>query len=45
MTVIKPASLSQKTFLETDADVDTFVNAVERELKQAIKDGKRVRVE
>lgn len=45
MTVIKPASLSQKTFLETDADVDAFVNAVERKLKQAIKDGKRVRVE
>ena len=42
---VKPASFSKKTYLETEDDVGAFVNAVDQELRQAIKDGKRVRIE
>ncbi|MBD3180774.1 hypothetical protein GF312_00680 [Candidatus Poribacteria bacterium] len=45
MKVVKPAALNKKVFLETEADVDDFVNVVENELKQAIKDGKRIMIE
>lgn len=43
--IVRPASLSRETYLETKADVDAFVKAVDQALKQAIEDGKRVKVE
>ena len=37
--------LSKKSFLETEADVDEFVDDLGKELKQSIKEGKRLRIE
>ena len=37
--------LSKKSFLETEADVDEFVDDVGKKLKQSIKEGKRLRIE
>ena len=35
----------RKSFLETEADVDEFVDELGKELKQSIKEGKRLRIE
>ena len=38
-------SIVKKAFIETEADVDEFVNELSKELKSSIKKGKRVRIE
>ncbi|MDL1980389.1 MAG: BREX system P-loop protein BrxC [Deltaproteobacteria bacterium] len=42
---IKPASFKQKLYLETEDDVDAFVNKVRNELLEAVKNNIRVRIE
>ena len=42
---IKPASFKQKLYLETEDDVDAFVNKVRDELLEAVKNNIRVRIE
>jgi len=37
--------VARKSFLETEADVDEFVDDLGKELKQSIKEGKRLRIE
>jgi len=42
---IKPASLKQKPYLETEADVNEFVGKVKDELLEAVRNNIRVRIE
>ena len=37
--------IAKKSFLESEADVDEFVDELSKELKQSIKEGKRIRIE
>lgn len=41
---IKPASLIQKVYIETEADVDEFVITVKKELLAAVKNNMRVKI-
>ena len=41
---IKPATLSQKVYIETEADVDEYVGRVKDELMVAIKNNMRVKI-
>ena len=43
--IIRPASLSSKTYLETEEDVDEFVNSMKKEIIKAVQDNKRVRIQ
>jgi len=38
-------SIAKKSFLETEVDVDEFVDDLGKELKETIKEGKRIRIE
>jgi hypothetical protein len=42
--VVKPADLAQVTYLETQQDVDTFLDALRRELEKAIADNERIQI-
>jgi hypothetical protein len=45
VTTIRPASLSSKTYLETEEDVNEFVSAIKNKLIKAVQDNKRVRIQ
>ena len=38
-------NLYKKTFIETDEDINEFIDELRKKMKQAIKDGKRVRID
>ncbi|MBU1810879.1 MAG: BREX system P-loop protein BrxC [Candidatus Omnitrophica bacterium] len=38
-------SIAKKSFLETEEDVDEFIDDLSKDLKSSIKDGKRLRIE
>ena len=42
---IKPASVSDKQILETEEDVDDYINKLSAELKAKIRDNKRIRLQ
>ena len=42
---IRPASLSSKTYLETEEDVDGFLHTMKEAITKAIRDNKRVRIQ
>lgn len=42
--VFEPATLVTKTYLETDADVDTFITTLRQSLKDAIAANKRIQI-
>ncbi len=42
---IRPAVLSPKTYLETEEDVDGFLNTIKEAITSAIRDNKRVRIQ
>lgn len=43
--IIRPASLSAKSYLETEEDADEFVKAMKKEIIKAVQDNKRVRIQ
>jgi len=45
VTTIRPASLSSKTYLETEEDVNEFLSAIKNKLMKAVQDKKRVRIQ
>ena len=42
---IKPASFKQKAYIDTEADVEAFINKVKDELLEAVRNNIRVRIE
>ena len=42
---VKPASISDKQILETEQDVDNYINKLSAELKAKIRDNKRIRLQ
>ena len=42
---IRPASLSVKSYLETEEDANEFVSAMKEEIIKAVRDNKRVRIQ
>ncbi|MGA1871687.1 MAG: BREX system P-loop protein BrxC [bacterium] len=42
---IKPASLTQKTYFDTEDDVETYIRKLRNELMEAIKHSMRIRIE
>ena len=42
--VIKPASLTQKSYLETSEDIEQFLEALSKEMNEAIKINKRIEI-
>lgn len=43
--IIRVRADAHKPYLETDADIDEFINNLKDKLKKAVKNGKRIRVE
>lgn len=43
--VIRVAELSSKTYLETEADVDTYVTKLKAELLKAVRSGQIARIQ
>jgi hypothetical protein len=44
ITTIKPANFKQKAYLDTEEDVNDFIEKVKSELLNAIKENLRIRV-
>ncbi len=44
LKVIKPAELATQTYLETEADIDAFIEALRKALTAAVSDNKRIQI-
>jgi len=44
LAVIKPADLSTKTYIETEADIDAYLDALRKALTAAVSDNKRIQI-
>ena len=42
---IKPATLVEKTYLETLDDVDDFIRRLRAEMEEAVKQGQRIQIQ
>ena len=42
--VIEPAKLTGKPYLVTQADIDGFLDALRKQLEEAVNDGRRIKI-
>lgn len=44
LAVIKPADLATQTYIETEADIDAYLDALRKALKAAVSENKRIQI-